>query len=223
MAENDKNEALFSINASDILVKLHIAAAESYKGIGVFYNSGIKNPPKNPDVKNIPKDCKFDMSSKSGQYEVAFKQNKPIIINWKKKEEIDKIIDKELEKIGTIGEKNVDEKKNKRREELYQQYYGEDGEFEKVKNETLDKVKTYAAEALMQYLKVFVGQDKVDKIKASDLLPVKINVKEPIDDNFKIKDIPDDEKNSKEMNERGRVKIENLCFKVGYILEKETM
>lgn len=63
---------LFTVDASDILVKLHFAGLQAVKGDaskdnGFFINTGILNDDSNGNPENIGK-TKFDLKNQSGEY-----------------------------------------------------------------------------------------------------------------------------------------------------------
>ena len=69
MAED--KESLFTVNAGQILAKLHLAARQASE-LGLFYavNSGMKDAALN-DKPDNPGKALFDLTNKSGEYEVC--------------------------------------------------------------------------------------------------------------------------------------------------------
>ena len=108
MAED--KESLFTVNAGQILAKLHLAARQASE-LGLFYavNSGMKDDTLN-DKPDNPGKALFDLTNKSGEYEVCLMTQKPV-------EYLPQIVlsavpsvQKDLEKYNQLKEKSTKDK-----------------------------------------------------------------------------------------------------------------
>ena len=106
----DDKEALFTVNAEQILAKLHLAGKKAAKNNNfIVINSGMKDETDN-DTEDNPGKSLFDLTNKSGEYEVCFVTDQP----FQYKEQIvlsaDPDVQKEQEKLSDAKEKAEDAK-----------------------------------------------------------------------------------------------------------------
>ena len=103
----DDKETLFTVNAGQILAKLHLAGKEAAKDKNfIVINSGMKDEADDNTVKNPGKSL-FDLTNKSGEYEVCFVTDQP----FQYKEQIVLSADPDVQK---TQEKLSDAKENAR-------------------------------------------------------------------------------------------------------------
>ena len=101
----DDKEALFTVNAGQILAKLHLAARQdSEHDIFYAFNTGIKDETKD-DTPEKPGKAIFDLTNKSGEYEVCFVTRAPIEYNPQIVLSAMPSVSKDLEKYNSLKEK----------------------------------------------------------------------------------------------------------------------
>lgn len=204
MAES--NDSLFTVNAGQILAKLHLGALQPIPS-EIILNTGIKNMAKSATPDNIPADLVFDLTNKSGLYELG------VVRTVKKITNAEKAI---ADDTSLTGKKDEIEKK---REELNKQ-----------NEDLLNKEKSAAYKTIKAYFAVFSGKDAASKIKENEVIATPISDSVKATDAFKeYKDfkIPAlEEKEDKDFKKKNKDKKEwdrNFCFKVGFTVETETM
>ena len=113
----DEPKALFEVDASKILAKLHLAGVQSIKlDAGEFFvNSGIKNDDPNAKPDN-PGKVEFDLTNAKGEYEVGYvgsiKYERSFDVQ-KKLDELAKEFSKEAGKEFLAKTKDADDKHKK--------------------------------------------------------------------------------------------------------------
>ena len=109
----DDKETLFTVNAGQILAKLHLAGKEAAKDKYHFIviNSGMKDEADDNTAENPGKSL-FDLTNKSGEYEVCFVTDQP----FQYKEQIvlsaDPDVQKKQEKLSDAKENARDAEDN---------------------------------------------------------------------------------------------------------------
>lgn len=238
---SNKLKSIFDFDAGKIIAKLHLGACQTHENM-MFFNSGIINNENiTPDTCN-DSNINFDFKNKNGLYEIG------III----KEDTVYSVPQTLTSIYDIG--NIDNGNTN----------GNDGETDNIdtvfntltsidedpdadeheselvqqniaaKNNFLKKQKTIALKYLKDYMSVFAGKAKAEKIEIDDI--VMIQLSEKFSDPYNIKKYPkfiipaitDDElkklevKNKKDFIKNLKTKkvvLKNLCFKIAYELK----
>jgi len=216
----EKKDPLFTVNAGQILAKLHLAGKTQAPN-AIIVNSGMKadGDIKPEAYRSDEKEVIFDLTNKDGKYEVGAISPKPYeyIALYS-----DDYIKQEIEKQKLTGNAAT-----KREEELKK----ENDKFKADNEKALEALKKDMAKELKAYFTTFAGKEHAAHITADDVvqMPIKADAKAASDvevDGFKL--MPIDKADLKKQQDEeaknaGKKVKANFCFKVGYSVDTATM
>lgn len=247
----DTLKPIFTIDASQILSKLHLAGKVAVNAAGnkvwLVYNTGVTKE-KSSDTPQAPSGTIFDLKNDSGLYELGifkpYEFKAPEIT-----EDIDTNIIKLKEKLAKLTDKNEksnisdgDEKSSDEIEKINE-------EIEKAKlklvednkkrlaeyNKSREEFQKKAFDLIKIYFKSFVGQKNSSKINENSIVEFRLPLDTSIEDktnikNFKIIPInPQEMKKEDEENKKLIIKnndgLMTTCsgFKVGYTIQNKEL
>ena len=184
---SNSNDAIFKIDANQILAKLDAAAGQqAAKGIKHYtINTGVKDPPDNPDPKNIGK-SNFDFK-KDQVYQVGFVYEFPYQLPPQEKKDGGDKKDKDADKPIDADKKDL-EKDDKKDDKDAEKIKKEIDKAEKYNEQFIKKIKKDALAAAKIYFTTFAGKENAAKIKESDMIDFLINPKATKPSQVEVKD-----------------------------------